>query len=78
MICGWMRNIGIMTLRTRYALRSHISLPKRRHGSHRHGLLIKIGLRSPRRRSYEVTAARLVCDAHRIRDIAVWSVAADV
>jgi hypothetical protein len=70
--------MGVARLRTRYALRPHIALQKRQHGSHRHGLLIKIGLRSPTRRSYEVTAARLACDAHRIRGVAVWRVAADV
>ena len=28
--------------------------------------------------TFEVTAARLACDAHRIRGAAVWRVAADV
>ena len=32
----------------------------------------------PRRRTFGVTAARLACDAHRIRGVAVWRVAADV
>lgn len=43
---------------------------------HRHGLLFKIGLCSPRRCMFAVT--RLAWDAHRIRGAAVWRVAADV
>ena len=43
---GWA--IRTVPLRTRYALRSHITLGTSRYGGHRHGLLVKIGLRSPR------------------------------
>ena len=40
--------------------------------------IVKIWSRSPRCCSFEVTTARLACDAHRIRGVAVWGVAADV
>jgi hypothetical protein len=45
---------------------------------HRHDLLFKIGLRSRRRPTNEVNAARLAGDARRIRGVAIWRVAADV
>jgi hypothetical protein len=45
---------------------------------HRHDLLFKIGLRSPRRSTFEVNAARLAGDVRHIRGAAVWRVAADV
>jgi hypothetical protein len=61
-----------------YALRSHITFGTIRCGGYAHGLLFKIGLRSPRRRTFGVTAARLAGDVHRIRGAAVWFVAADV
>jgi hypothetical protein len=55
----------------------HIALGKSRCGGHRHGLLVKIWSRSPRRRTFEVTAARLACDAHPIRCTVGRGVAAD-
>jgi hypothetical protein len=36
------------------------------------------GRAPPRCRSFEVTAALLPCDAHRIRSAAAWRVAPDV
>ena len=48
-----------------------------RYGGYRHGLLVKIGSRSQSCCTFEVTAARLACDDHRIR-CNVDGVAADV
>jgi hypothetical protein len=55
-ICGWVRKIRT-PLRTRYALRFHTLLGTSRYGRHWHDLLFKIGLRSPRRPTFEVNAA---------------------
>jgi hypothetical protein len=55
----------------------HVALGKSRCGGHRHGLLVKIWSRSPRSRTFEVTAARLACDAHPIRCTVGRGVAAD-
>jgi hypothetical protein len=78
----WRHRTGLaqhtLRLRTWYALRSHIALGRSRYKGHGHGLLVKIWSRSPRRHSFEVTAAQLACDVHRIRVAAVWRVAADV
>lgn len=54
-----------------------ITSGKNRYGGRQHGLLVNIGSRSPRRRSFTVTAARLGSDAHRIGGGAAWRVAAD-
>ena len=54
-----------MPLRTRYALRSHITLGTSRYGGHRHGLLVKIGSRSPRLPTFAVIAAQPAGETHR-------------
>jgi len=77
-ICGRVRNIRTVPLRTRYALRSHITLGTSRYGGHRHGLLVKIVSRSPRLPTFAVIAAQPAGETHRIRGAAIWRVAADV
>jgi hypothetical protein len=64
------------SVRARWKVRT--LLRTSRYGGHWHGLLFKIGLRSPRRPTCEVNVAQLAGDARRIRGVAVWRVAADV
>lgn len=68
---------GYGPLRTWYALRTYLASRRNRYGRDRHGLLV-IWSRFPRRRTYEVTAARrMACDANPLELVLPKGIATD-
>jgi len=66
-ICGWVRNTPYRAFAHAVCTTIPYVFTTRRSGGNRHGLLVTTSPRSSRRRTFEVTLARLASDTHLTR-----------